>query len=181
MDGGEKPSFDGLRPPEKKPKTQPYSSKDDILLSWQSYDFDLKPKTLKWYSLAILLIMLALAYLVWQKDWFTVVVFFIIISVGYWYLRTAKPKLVTYSITPLGINADGKLYPFSEIHSFWMIYNDRVKKIYIAFSKKYLPSLTITIKDVDPVVLKTILLRRIPEQEKRGEGIADKIIRIIGL
>jgi hypothetical protein len=183
MNGGNPNNIDGMfgahvNHPKKNDRKLNFGN---VMLSWEAYDFDLKPKSFRWFLLAALFILIGLGYLIWERDWFTLVIFIIIIAVGFWYIQTAKPKLVTYGITPLGITVDGRLHPFSEIHSFWIVYNEKVQRLYVGFTKKYLPPLNIDLKEVDPVLLKSILLTKIPEQEKRGESITDKIIRIIGL
>lgn len=129
----------------------------------------------------MVIVLIAAGLLVWIRDWFTIIILLIVTGVLFWYTKSTHPKKVTYKITPLGIYADTHFYPFSEIHSFWVIYNEKVKTLYVAFLKKYLPPLIIGLENTDPVALKAVLLRRIPEQEKRTENILDKIVRVIGL
>lgn len=181
MTGGK--NLDGMAPAKGKNEAAPGKPalKDTVMYSWESLSFEKKAKDYRWYLVAILFIIASIGYLVWQRDWFTIVIVIIVSTVLFWYVRTTKPKAVKYKVTPMGIYADDHLYPFSEIHSFWVVYNEKVKTLYLAFTKKYLPSLVIHLGKADPVTLKNILLRRIPEQEKRTENTIDKIVRIIGI
>lgn len=171
------------QPREKAPlgAVAPQTVKDTVLLSWDALSFEKKAKDYRWYLVAGILILLAIGFLIWQKDWFTIVILLIVSAILFWYVRTTKPQKITYKVTPLGIYAGDRLYPFAEIHSFWMVYNEKVKTLYLAFTRKYLPTLVINVGEVDPVSLKNVLLRRIPEQEKRGENMVDKIVRIVGI
>lgn len=184
MTGGKK-NLDGVMaakavPP--KPRIPEKSAlKDTVLLSWESLSFEKKAKDYKWYLVACIIILIAIGYLIWQKDWFTIGIVVVVSAVLFWYVKTTKPQKVTYKLTPLGLYANERLYPFAEIHSFWIVYNQSVQNLYIAFTKKYLPSLVINLGEADPITLKNILLRRIPEQEKRTENTIDKIVRLIGI
>lgn len=152
-----------------------------VVLSWDAPNFQKNDKTIKWYLVALGLITLLIAYSAWQRDWFVIVITIIVSAVLFWYIHSVNPRNVGYRVTPIGFYVDEKFYPFSEMHSFWMVYNESVKNIYIAFNKKYLPSLIINVEAVDPIILKGYLLKKIPEQEDRGESLADKLTRVIGL
>lgn len=154
---------------------------DKVVLSWAAPTFQKNNKTIKWYLVALGLITLLIAYSAWQKDWFVIVITIIVSAVLFWYIHSVNPTDVGYRVTPIGFYVDEKFYPFSEMHSFWMVYNESVKNIYITFNKKYLPSLVINVEAVDPMTLKGYLLKKIPEQENRGEGLADKLTRMMGL
>jgi hypothetical protein len=151
------------------------------VLSWEAPSFQKSERTIKWYSIAGLTIFSLLAYSAWQRDWFIIIITIIVSAVTFWYLHTIHPTNVKYRVTPIGIYLDERFYPFAEMHSFWMVYNTSVKDIYIAFRKKYLPTLVINIENVDPVILKGYLLKKIPEQEGRDESLVDKLIRVLGL
>ena len=154
---------------------------DKEIFSWQAPSFSRKNKDPKWYVISIIFILIAIGYSVWQKDWYVIGIIVIVSAIMFWYVFSVHPKDVSYKITPMGIYIDDKLYPFSEIHSFWMVYNGNVKSLYLALVKKYLPTVVIGMENVDPLLIKGFLLKKIPEQEKRGESLVDKFTRIAGL
>lgn len=155
-------------------------SKDDVLLSWESLSFERKAKDFKWYIAAAVFVIAVIAFSAWQRDWFFIVIIIIVSAVAFWYLRSIKPQKLAYTITPLGVTIGNKVFPYSEIHSYWIIYKPTVKTLYIALNKRYLPVLTINLGDMDPVAIRTVLSRKIPEQAKRDENLIDKLIRIVG-
>lgn len=167
------------RPKNKDSNNEPFGG--DVLLSWKGISGVSKEKTTGWFVLAGLIILAIVGYFVWQGDWYSIVIISIITAIFYWYYFSAKPTESNYKITTLGIFVNNQFYPFSDIHSFWMVYDTDVQRLYIAFIKKYLPSLIIDVKNIDIIKLKTELLKIIPEQEKRAEGFVDKVVRYLGL
>jgi len=151
------------------------------ILKWEAPSFQKGEQSTKWYLVAGAVILALILYSVWQEDWFAIVIIVVISAVLFWHLRANHPTNINYQVTPMGILADEKLYPFNEIHSFWIVYNDKVKTLQIVFKKKYLPTLVIGIDSVEPLLLKSYLLRKIPEQEDRGEALVDKLIRVLRL
>jgi hypothetical protein len=182
MTGGMK-NLDGVmaQAPESVAADPQKSLKDTVIYTWDSLSFEKKAKDYRWYLIAAILILAAIGFLIWQRDYFTIGILVVVSVVLFWYIRSQKPKSVTYTITPLGITANDQLYPFAELHSFWIVYNKNVSNLYLAFTKKYLPSLVINLGAADPVTVKNILVRRIPEQAKRSESMVDKMVRIIGI
>jgi len=154
---------------------------EKILFSWEAPSFKSSDKTLKWYFIASFIILAIIVYSAWQKDWFIIGIVVIVSAVMFWYIHSVTPNNVNYKLTPMGVYVDDRFYPFSEMHSFWMVYNQNVKNLYIAFTKKYLPTLTINLENIDPVIFRGYLLKKIPEQEKRGESLIDKLTRVIGI
>jgi len=183
MTGGQKQvsSIDGVARPQG-PAAAPDAvpTKDDILLSWEAPSFERKAKDYRWYLAALGVILAIIGYSIWQQDWFFIGIVIIVSAVAFWYLKTTKPQRKQYAITPLGIISGDHVYPFSEIHSFWVVYRPNVKILCLAFTRKYLPTLEVSLGNMDPVVLRSVLSKRIPEQSKRDENIVDKLVRVLG-
>jgi hypothetical protein len=175
MNGGESQNLNLAGPP------QPQGVSEKVLFSWNGPSFMQSEKTTRWYLMAGLVILGIIGYSAWQKDWFVIGVAIIVSAILFWYTHAMVPQDVNYRLTPMGVYVDEKFYPFSEMHSFWMVYNQSVKSLYIVFRKKYLPALVINIEKLDPLVLKGYLLKKLPEQESRGESLVDKFTRIAGL
>lgn len=183
MTGGQKKvsPIDGVVQPQRTAATVDVApTKDDVLLAWEAPSFERKAKDYRWYLAALGLVLAIIAYSAWQQDWFFIGIVIIVSAVAFWYMRTTKPQKMQYAITPLGIISGDHVYPFSEIHSFWIVYRPNVKIMCLAFTKKYLPTLEIGLGNMDPVVLRSVLSKRIPEQSKRGENLVDKLVRVLG-
>lgn len=154
---------------------------EKAIFAWQSQSMTGSKRTARWYIIAALLIVAIIAYSVWQRDWFIIGIVIVVSAILFWYMHVAVPQNVAYRLTPMGIYVENRFYPFSEMHSFWIVYDQNVKSLYIIFRKKYLPALTINIESLDPLVLKSYLSKKLPEQESRGENLIDKIARMTGL
>lgn len=180
MSGGEGLNFDGLIPRPVNPEPKKVT-KDSNLLIWRAFNFERNKLDYRILILMVLILVALITYSVWQKDWFAIGIFAVVAAVTFWYRGAVKPTETEYKITPMGIFEEERFYPFSEIHSFWLVYNQKIQKLFLAFDKKYLPTLNINIKGIDPVLLRSLLLRKIPEQSKRSEGLVDRLIRMLGL
>jgi hypothetical protein len=150
-------------------------------LSWDGETFDYAEKGFIWYLLASLAALAIAGYFVWQRDWFSVGITVVVTAVLFWYAATARPKTINYAITSFGIQAGDRFYQFSEIHSFWMTYNQNVKKLNFVFAKKYLPTLVVDISNAQAEKIRVILSRKLPEQPGRGENILDRLVRALKL
>lgn len=180
MNGGGGLNFDGLVPRQVNPEPKRVT-KDSSLLAWKAFNFERDKLDYRLIILLSVLLIALVGYSVWQKDWFAIGVFSVVAAVTFWYRRAVRPKETEYKITPMGIYEEERFYSFSEIHSFWLVYNQKIQKLFLAFDKKYLPTLNINIKGIDAVLLRSLLLKKIPEQTKRSEGLVDRLIRVLGL
>lgn len=149
-------------------------------ITWEAPNFERAEKGIKWYLLVSAILLAAVGYSVWQRDWFFIVIILIVTAVAIWYLRSVKPVNTSYRIDQQGLTVGNHLHPFSEIHSFWIVYHKNAKNLNIVFIKRYLPALSINLGDTDPVLVRSFLATRVPEQETRGEGMIDKLIRVLG-
>jgi hypothetical protein len=154
---------------------------DRVLFEWQAPNFSRNERTAKWYVVVGVVIVAIIGYSAWQKDWFAIGIVIVVSAILFWYLHAIVPHEVAYKITPMGIYEDSRFHPFSEMHSFWLVYNENIKNLYIVFRKKYLPALNINVEKIDPLILKGFLLKKLPEREDRGENLVDRLIRLAGL
>lgn len=93
-----------------------------------------------------------------------------------------KPDLARFEINPLGIRVGEKFYKFRDIKSFWIEYDSRlnIKELSIQMKKRYTTYLKIPIEGQNPVQLRTILIKFIPEVEHE-DTMADTISRRLGI
>jgi hypothetical protein len=182
MAGGSSNNIDNVVPRQKKAEetaTAAPATTDRVLLSWRAPSFDYFEKNTWWYVAAGAVVILIIGYFVWIHDWFSLAIAVIISVVLFWYVATARPKNESYAITSYGVQADDRYFPYTDMHSFSILYTERVKKVYFVFLKKYLPTLAIDISSIDPNQLRLILSRKIPENPGAGENILDRVIRLL--
>lgn len=159
---------------------KPESVKEETILKWQALEYKDYQRNWKWFLLVGFVLLAISAYSVYTKDWFTIVIIFILIGFLNWYIKQ-KPQLKDYKITQLGIYVGERFYPYNEIHSFWLTLKPELFQANILFNKKYLPQLSILLNDIDPLAVKVALGKFIPEQEDRDESIIDFLMRVFKL
>ncbi len=162
-------------------QTEAENTTPEALLSWVAPSFGYKDKNIAWVLAVVVVFLGLVGYFIYSRDWFSVGVIAVVGVVLFWYVAKVRPSETEYSISDMGVTAGQHFYPFSDLHSFWLVYNNKLQTLNVAFTKKYLPSLTINISTVAPQDVKDLLARHIPEQEKRGESFIDRLIRLIGL
>jgi hypothetical protein len=151
---------------------------DKVYFEWDGMEYEFQDKSLRWFAIAGLISLAALAYVIYTQDWFMVAVVIIMDGLLYFYSKR-KPMERHYQITRIGIYVDDTLYPFETMHSFWVVFNQNVKTLNFVFLKKYLPVFTVPVTSVDPLKLKAFSKKFLPEQERREELFADKLLRYL--
>jgi len=106
-------------------------------------------------------------------------IFVIVASVALVVHASHPPKLVEYSINDRGITADETLYPFLSLDSFWIPHDEQPAKILLKSRKIFMPLISINIEEVDPEVIREVLLKYIAETEHR-EPLLKKIMERFG-
>lgn len=162
---------------------QEISKEEDIqenaLIIWEAPDLFEHTRGWKYFSGLTIFFIILIAYFAYTKDWFAVVILVLlpILIVTYQIIR--KPNVKTYTITELGVYENDLFYPYEEIYSFWLNINDFSNTLNIIFTKKYLPQLTVQLREIDPIKIREILTKYIPEETSKKESIIDKLARLL--
>ena len=156
------------------------AQKESDLLTWQANEFKFYEHNWKWYLLVAIASLAVIGYSIYMRDWFIIGIV-VVVLVFIFINERKKPSVVDYRITQLGLYCGDHLYPYSEIHSFWLSLHDKEKKLNIIFSKKYLPQLSIILEGIDPLQIRTTLGKYLPEQENRTDSIIDVLSRLLKL
>src|SRR3989344_2425307 len=91
-----------------------------------------------------------------------------------------QPPVAEFTVGPLSVRNDFKEYKFSEIKSFWIDYNPGgIKELSLRIKKWYLPYVIMPLADQDPVQIRAILLKFVPEMEHQT-SLLEGISRMIG-
>ena len=151
----------------------------DVLLSWQTAEFEKHHRTKHWYFWMIIIT----AGLVGWSFWTGNVLFSLIIlmaAIMIFMLGEKKPRAVPFSITNLGIVFGEKFVPYKDVDGFWIAYEPPdVKNVYFDLKIFFTPRFTIDLGKENPVKVREVLLRHIKEDLKRdGEPLTDIICRI---
>ncbi len=151
---------------------------EDVLASWQAPEFEIMERDRKWYLYITLVLIAIIAYAVITNSPIMAITFILIGVVGYIYINK-EPRQLTFLISEDGIMAGNEMYDFKNIRSFWIFYEPHDIKIISLKTGSYLvPYVHIPIEDEDPVKIREILLKYIPE-EKQEHGIQEILGRLL--
>ncbi len=154
------------------------SSVGRILHQWKAPEFEVYEKSSRWYIIAGLFIVAMIAYALFTNGPIMAITFILIGIVGYIHLQK-DPRVITFSITSKGVIADKEMYLYDNINSFWIFYDpNHTKTISLHTKASMLPFIHIPLADEDPVRLRELLMRNIPEI-KQDPGLIDAIERVL--
>lgn len=151
------------------------------LLAWKTPDFVPHPKGQTWISLAGagLLALIVYALLTGSA---TMAIVFILVGGMYYLTHNQSPKIIDIKITELGIAVGNQFLPYNTINSFWVVYHPPfVHRLYIKIGSKGGRIVMIELNEQNPVEVRTLLAREVPEVEDREESFTDILIRLLRL
>jgi hypothetical protein len=156
------------------------SADEKPILVWEGQEFAEYSRNRKWYVLVgVIGGALTIGALV-LRQWLTAPVFAL---ATYVVLRHAddKPRTLTYQISRLGVTVGEKFHPFSELKTYWVVYNPPARTVTFQSTKRFKPLLKLNLEDVDPEAVRATLKPYLPETPKQSEDFLDKFSRFIRL
>lgn len=164
----------------KKTETKKHLSGKHIL-EWIAPEYVKHERGPAWMTIAALIAAALIAYAMLNQEWTMAIVFFVI-SVVYYIHNRQEPKDIKIGVSELGVHIGPRTYLFSHLRSFWIIYDPPfVKTLHIKFVKKHQADIVIQLHDQEPVPVRNLLLKHIPEMEGKEEAPMDAIIRALKL
>jgi hypothetical protein len=150
----------------------------EILYSWQAPEFEVYKKTKNWYIIALIFILSIIVYALFANSPIMAITFILLGIMGYIYSQK-DPRTITFSITSKGVLADKELYPYDNIFSFWIFYEPKHTQIISLHTKaSMLPFVHIPFQNENPVKLREMLMRNIPEI-KQERSLIDTLERVL--
>jgi hypothetical protein len=147
---------------------------DDI--EWSAYEFEYHKKDQRWFLIfwiisgGIFFSSIILGNIFGAA---TLALFSIII-----YMYTTKePEKIKCRISSKGLLFNDRLFPFNSLSSFWIFYENDIKKLIIISNYKMMPKIEIPLGDANPVKIREILIKNGIEEKEEEESISDIIAR----
>lgn len=154
--------------------------KEDVILRWKAPEFEIMQRDKKWYIYCIIALFIIISYALYTNSLIMAITFILIGTVGYVYV-SKEPRIYTFLITEDGIVAGREIYEFDNLESFWIFYEPEGTRVISLHTKSYLlPYVHIPIHEEDPVKIREVLLKYIPE-EKHKPGAEDTLSRLLKL
>jgi hypothetical protein len=139
--------------------------RNETLLAWKALSFIKTPKSNAWY-IVVFIILVFLMALGLFTDNFPLAILAILIGLILYLFEKKDPQAFGFAITVEGVVAQNRLYKFSSLENFWIFYVPGGKKeLSLKSTKAFIPYITIPLGNVDPVLLRKILVEFLPEVE----------------
>ncbi|PKM87011.1 hypothetical protein CVU83_03530 [Candidatus Falkowbacteria bacterium HGW-Falkowbacteria-2] len=94
------------------------------------------------------------------------------------------PKMVTIKLGPEGIHIGRRFHDYDEIKQFCVLYKPRqsVKNLYLEFSNKMMPRLSIPLRRQDPLTVRNYLVRYLNEDLDRiSPPLSEELTKLLRL
>ncbi|MEK7172594.1 MAG: hypothetical protein AAB740_01285 [Patescibacteria group bacterium] len=148
------------------------------IASWTFPEYTKPNRDFVWYLIVLIVVAGLLAYSVFSLNYlFTV--FIILAGVVLILRHKNKPLRIKCQIKPAGISLGKKFYAYSDLDSFWLIYQPpAVKSLYFSFKSKVKMRLSVPLGSQNPIKIREILLKFLPEDlTKEEEPISETLAR----
>lgn len=148
----------------------------EIPYNWQDFEYEYFEKSAEWFwSVIILSLAAAVASFILDNLLFGVLIIISGVSIAFFGLK--KPRFLDFGITARGVQVGDKIFPYSELESFWLYYDPPfIKSLSLKLKKTFMPHIQIPLGDADPNAIREILLKFIKEKEHKSL-LADSLIK----
>ena len=148
-------------------------------MSWEAEEFAYHPKDLQWFLVGGILALGIFASLLVLKNMFGAVTILLFMFIMYLY-ATKKPDTLSIVADGRGIAINNKRIPYSDITSFWVLYEPPVKDLIIIQKAKFTPKTIIPLGQTNPVELRALLLANAIIEKEEEETLTDILARRFG-
>ena len=145
-------------------------------IEWATPEFTKHKKNKQWFVLPALAALAIIIVAILLKNVLLVVATILAAFVVYIY-ALKEPRKIKSSISGKGIQVDKRLYKFEDLKSFWIFYDPlEIKEISLRSKKTFVPYIKIPLGNQDPVEVRKLLLKFLPEK-KHKESRIDELAR----
>jgi len=151
------------------------------ILKWETPEFIKYERGKTWHIAAGVIVLSLIAYGIISGS-ATMAIVFILLAGVFFMTQSHEPKIVDVKITELGIRYGKVFYPYNNISAFWVIYHPPyVRVLNIQTAGKNKKRIKIELSEQNPVEIRRVLSKEIPEIEGGEETITDILIRLLRL
>jgi len=151
-------------------------------ISWKIPEHHDHERSHRWYVIAISALGLLLIYSFLTVNFLFAIILIVVGITMTIQDRQETPK-IDFSISDEGVIIGQKQYKFSAFKNFWLYYEpDENKLLFLEFKNSIRPRLSIPLLNKNPLRIRSILLRYIPEDiEKEYEPLSEQLTRLLKL
>jgi len=155
---------------------------DTQKISWTFPDYQKPDRSRNWYIWTGIFFFGMLAYAIFTAN-FLFGLIIIMVAIIIFINNNKKTEKVNFTISPDGIEIQGRHYSFKEIKKFWLLYEPpEVKNLYFSFKSSIRPTLSVPLLDQNPLIIRNLLKTYLPEDlEKENESTSEALARVLKL
>ncbi|MBU1178397.1 hypothetical protein KJ903_04250 [Patescibacteria group bacterium] len=155
---------------------------DEVLFSWQTQEFQ---KYNFVGSQLTFLIVAGIALLIYGLITanYLFVVIIIMVAVVVYIFDTKEPATIDVHITKEGVVIGDKVLTYEgDLKSFWILYNPpEVKTLNFDRQQLIFPNINLQLESENPLKIREVLLRYLPEDMEKEEHLSEKAARKLGI
>lgn len=164
-------------------KTAPSASQKKLpapgSMSWETEEFPYHQKDLQWFLVGGVLALGIFVSLLILKNMFGAATMLLFVFIIYLY-ATKKPDMLSVVVDGRGITINNKRILYSDITSFWVLYEPPVKDLILIQKAKFAPKTIIPLGQINPVELRALLLANAIIEKEEEETLTDILARRFG-
>lgn len=151
----------------------------DVVYSWTIKEYEKFERGKRWYLISGVLAAGLIAYAIFSANYLfalIIVLFGIILLLQ----EMGEPTELEFAICETGIVVGTKYYPFSELETYWIIYNPpEITALYFEPKNILKHRMFIPLDSADPVMIRSYLNQYLTEDlEKEEEPLSDRLGRL---
>ena len=147
-------------------------------ISWRAPEFPHYEKDVIWFTILSVIAAGLFLWALFTKN----LIFALLIAISFFSIMTyalKKPAKVDLAITPRGVKINKTIYDFDSLKSFWIFYElPEIKEVSLRSKKKIMPYIKIPLGEQNPVEIRRILIKYLPERKHR-ESLIDNLARAL--
>ncbi len=147
-------------------------------IEWESVEFEVYRKDWRWYSVAAVIVVLLLAYVVYAKQWLFGIVVLVLMATIF-IVGRVKPKSLHCRIDVTGITINDRTFPYDQLKMFWFHQVEDKFYLNLLSTSRTIPTISLAIPQDYQTKLRTTLSRFLPESDTRKNDFIDRLGRIL--
>lgn len=150
----------------------------NTLLEWSVAEYRQHSRPTAWYVIMTIIGSLLVGYAIFTDN-FMFAIIIVLFAIIIFLQSHQDPIVVPFRITELGIIINNRLYTYSELTDFYIIYQPpEIKMLFIETNSTIRPRLRVPLMDMNPNEVRELLLEFLEENlKKEEEPFSDRIAR----
>lgn len=153
-----------------------------VIYQWTVKEFEKPERDSRWYMIMGGIGIALIVYAIISANYLFAMII-VLFGVILFMQEMQTPQDIPFAITNLGIVVGIKFYRFSELKSFWIVYNPpAVKSLYFGLNNVVKHRLQVSLEGYDPVAIRECLKQNLLEDlDQEEEPLSDRFSRLFRL